>query len=161
MRRGRGKEKASGPPCLSRLQKDLDDLQYLKDECQLRFPNVNDIQHFILRIKIFQGIYRNHKFDFSFDIPDDWPFTQPTVKILTKCWHPNLTLEGDVCLNILRNNYVPTLTLQTYVPSLQFLFNEPNPTDPLNKEAAAQYSQNFPAFKLKAEEFMEQYCPKD
>lgn len=155
------KKKVHRPDCLGRLQKDLEDLDCMKDECQVFFPDPDNIQHFIIRIKIFQGIYRNHKFDFSFDIPDDWPIAKPTVKILTKCWHPNLTLEGDVCLNILRKNYLPTLTLQSFVSSLQFLFNEPNYTDPLNQEAANQFGQAFSSFKLKAEEYMEKYCPKD
>lgn len=55
---------------------------------------------------------------------------------LTHCaqiYHPNIDLEGNVCLNILREDWKPVLNLQSIVVGLQFLFLEPNPEDPLNK----------------------------
>ncbi|OHT07136.1 NEDD8-conjugating enzyme Ubc12 [Tritrichomonas foetus] len=164
MSRGRGGSAASITACHIRLQKDFEDLETLSDCCTITFPDGPDkIQHFILRIKIIEGLYRNAKFDFDFVIPDNWPIERPKVKILTRVWHPNLTEppEGGVCLNILRKNYTPTTTLATYVTSFQYLFNEPNPRDPLNTEAAMQYNQNYNAFKLKAEEYIQNYCPKD
>ena len=150
--------------CKIRLQKDFEDLDDLKGMCQVLFPDGPDhIQHFILRIKVMEGLYRDAKFDFEFTIPDDWPYKRPTVKILTRVWHPNLTEppEGGVCLNILKKNYTPTTTLATYVTAFQYLFNEPNPKDPLNQSAALMYIQNYNAFKLKAEDYIQKYCPKD
>ncbi len=51
-------------------------------------------------------------------------------------YHPNIDLEGNVCLNILREDWKPVLTINAIVYGLQYLFLEPNPDDPLNKEAA-------------------------
>lgn len=50
-----------------------------------------------------------------------------------KIYHPNLDLDGNVCLNILREDWKPVLNLQSIAVGLQFLFLEPNPDDPLNK----------------------------
>lgn len=50
-------------------------------------------------------------------------------------YHPNLDLEGNVCLNILREDWKPVLNLNAIVVGLQYLFLEPNPDDPLNKGA--------------------------
>lgn len=50
-------------------------------------------------------------------------------------YHPNLDLEGHVCLNILREEWNPILTLNSVLVGLLFLFLEPNPGDPLNKGA--------------------------
>ena len=148
-------------PCQIRLQRDLDDLPECGD-VEITFPEPGNIQHFILRINVQQGLYKNHKFDFEFIIPDEWPIERPKVKILTKTWHPNLSEppEGGVCISILRKNYSPITTINAFVASFQYLFNQPNPRDPLNVEAATQFIQNYPAFKLKAEEYMEKYCPK-
>lgn len=52
-------------------------------------------------------------------------------------FHPNIDLEGNVCLNILREDWKPVLSINSVVYGLDFLFLDPNPEDPLNKEAAA------------------------
>lgn len=51
-------------------------------------------------------------------------------------YHPNVDLEGNVCLNILREDWKPVLNLNSIMVGLQYLFLEPNADDPLNKEAA-------------------------
>ena len=48
-------------------------------------------------------------------------------------YHPNIDLEGNVCLNILREEWKPILNVNAVIFGLQFLFLEPNPSDPLNK----------------------------
>jgi ubiquitin-conjugating enzyme E2 M len=42
-------------------------------------------------------------------------------------------LEGNVCLNILREDWKPVLNLNSIMVGLQYLFLEPNADDPLNK----------------------------
>ena len=144
--------------CQLRLQHDLDELT----DCgnvSVRFPEDN-MQHFIIQVMVEEGLYRNHKFDFEFVIPDEWPNERPSVKLLTKTWHPNLSEDGGVCVSVLKKNYTPITTISGFVTSFQFLFNSPNPRDPLNQEAAKQYISNYAGFKAKAEEYMEKYCPK-
>jgi ubiquitin-conjugating enzyme E2 M len=59
--------------------------------------------------------------------------------MLTPCeiqiYHPNVDLEGNVCLNILREDWKPVLNLNSVMVGLQYLFLEPNADDPLNKGA--------------------------
>lgn len=51
-------------------------------------------------------------------------------------YHPNIDLEGNVCLNILREDWKPVLNLNAVIIGMQFLFLEPNADDPLNKGAS-------------------------
>jgi ubiquitin-conjugating enzyme E2 M len=51
----------------------------------------------------------------------------------TQIYHPNLDLDGNICLNILREEWKPVLNLSSVMVGLQYLFLEPNPDDPLNK----------------------------
>jgi ubiquitin-conjugating enzyme E2 M len=55
--------------------------------------------------------------------------TDETLQI----YHPNVDLEGNVCLNILREDWKPVLNLNSVMVGLQYLFLEPNADDPLNK----------------------------
>lgn len=56
-----------------------------------------------------------------------------THAFFCQVYHPNLDLEGNVCLNILREDWKPVLNLTSVMVGLQYLFLEPNPDDPLNK----------------------------
>jgi ubiquitin-protein ligase len=157
--RGR-RNAAPNAACLLRLQRDLADIT--KEDAALVFPDPRRQQHFIARLRPTEGIWRDAIFEFDFEFPDEWPIQPPKVKILTPIWHPNMTPppESGVCLNVLRKNYTPSLTLSTMIAALQFLFCDPNARDPLNFEAATQYLQNYAAFKIKAEEFVRIHCPK-
>ena len=69
------------------------------------------------------------------------------MKCMNKIYHPNIDLDGNVCLNILREDWKPVLTMNAIIYGLQFLFLEPNPDDPLNKEAAEELKANPSLFE--------------
>lgn len=131
-----------------RLQKDLADLQ-LPKTCQTHFADPDDLLNFKLTIQPDEGFYRNGKFTFSFKVGHSYPHDAPKVKCETMVYHPNIDLEGNVCLNILREDWKPVLTISSIIYGLQYLFLEPNPEDPLNKEAAEVLSQNRRQFEQK------------
>ena len=56
--------------------------------------------------------------------------------IRSQIYHPNVDLDGNVCLNILREDWKPVLNLNSVMVGLQYLFLEPNADDPLNKGVA-------------------------
>lgn len=84
------------------------------------------------------GYYRGGKFEFELDLSDSYPSNAPSIRCLTRVYHPNIDLvegdysDGDVCLNLLDELFEPELTLEDYVQGLLFLFYNPNLDDPLN-----------------------------
>ncbi|KAI3325897.1 ubiquitin-conjugating enzyme [Xylariaceae sp. AK1471] len=118
-----------------RVQKDLSELS-LGTTMKTEFPNPDDILNFILEIKPDEGVYTGGKFTFTFNMSQSYPHEPPKVRCQQKIYHPNIDLEGKVCLNILREDWKPVLNLNAVIVGLQFLFLEPNASDPLNKEAA-------------------------
>ena len=119
-----------------RLQKDISELN-LPKQIKISFPNGADkLASFEIVIAPDEGYYRGGKFRFSLDTPASYPHDPPKVKCKTKLYHPNIDLEGNVCLNILREEWKPVLSISSVIYGLQFLFLDPNPEDPLNKEAA-------------------------
>ena len=100
------------------------------------FPDPSDTMHFVLTITPDEGLYVGGAFVFDISIGPNYPHDPPKVKGVQRVYHPNLDLDGNVCLNILREDWNPILNLNSVIVGLQFLFLDPNPDDPLNKDAA-------------------------
>lgn len=118
-----------------RAQKDITEIS-LPSTMKMDFPDPDDILNFTLTIEPDEGLYRGGSFEFTFAINSAFPHEPPKVKCKQKIYHPNIDIEGNVCLNILREDWKPVLNLNAVIVGLQYLFLEPNPLDPLNKEAA-------------------------
>lgn len=88
------------------------------------FPDPDNILHFILTIEPDEGMYRNGRFTFTFDINHNFPHDPPKVRCQEKIYHPNIDLEGKVCLNILREDWKPVLNLNAVIVGLQVCLAE-------------------------------------
>ena len=106
-----------------------------------------DLLNFKITIKPYEGIYKGGTFVFDFKVPKSYPHDAPKVLCETTVFHPNIDMEGHVCLNILREDWKPVLTIQSIIMGLQFLMLEPNADDPLNKEAAGMLNENRRKFE--------------
>ncbi|OJD11511.1 hypothetical protein AJ78_07736 [Emergomyces pasteurianus Ep9510] len=118
---------------------------------EFHFKNKDDLLHFEVVIQPDEGMYKGGSFVFTFDIPhvgeNPFPFSPPKVKCTQKLYHPNIDPQGNVCLNILREEWSPVLDLNAVAFGLLHIFLEPNCTDPLNKEAADDLRLNREAFR--------------
>lgn len=62
---------------------------------------------------------------------DQYPFVPPKMRFKSKVWHPNVSsANGAICLDILKDQWSPALTLKTALLSLQALLSSPQPDDP-------------------------------
>jgi len=128
-----------------RVQKDLTELD-LPSTMVTNFPDPADLLNFTLTITPDEGMYKGGAFIFSFVINMNYPHEPPKVKCTQTIYHPNVDLEGNVCLNILREDWKPVLNLNSVMVGLQYLFLEPNADDPLNKDAAEELRRNREQF---------------
>ncbi|TIB58503.1 hypothetical protein E3P78_03893 [Wallemia ichthyophaga] len=129
-----------------RVQKDITELE-LPSTMSTNFPNPSDLLNFELIIQPDEGMYKGGSFKFTFNISNNYPHEAPKVKLTQKIYHPNLDHQGNVCLNILREDWKPVLNLNALVVGLQYLFLEPNAEDPLNKDAANDLLRDRNQFK--------------
>ncbi|CAN6855607.1 unnamed protein product [Brassica oleracea] len=137
-----------------RLHKDITELNMPKS-CSISFPNgKNDLMNFEVTIKPDDGYYLGGKFVFTFQVSPVYPHEAPKVKCKTKVYHPNIDLEGNVCLNILREDWKPVLNINTVIYGLFHLFTEPNHEDPLNHDAAAVLRDNPKQFEANVKRAM-------
>lgn len=69
-------------------------------------------------------------------------------------WHPNVSsVTGAICLDILKDQWSPALTMKTALISLQALMCAPEPDDPQDAVVANMYKTNRPEFDAKAREW--------
>lgn len=77
-------------------------------------------------------------------------------------WHPNVSSQtGAICLDILKDQWSPALTLKTALLSLQALLSSPEPSDPQDAEVANMYLRNYEQFASTAKYWTECYAMKD
>ncbi|CAL9749335.1 unnamed protein product [Musa acuminata subsp. burmannicoides] len=125
-----------------RLHKDISELNLPKSTI-ISFPNgEDDLMNFEISIRPDEGYYQGGRFVFTFQVSPSYPHEPPKVKCKTKVYHPNIDLEGNVCLNILREDWKPVLNINTVIYGLILLFMQPNDEDPLNLDAAAVLRDN-------------------
>jgi len=103
------------------LPPDINELN-LPNTCATDFPDPNDLLNFKLIISPDEGFYRDGRFVFNFRVGSNYPHEPPKVKCATQVYHPNIDLDGNVCLNILREDWNPVLNINSIVYGLQFLF---------------------------------------
>lgn len=91
--------------------------------------------------------YAGQKYILSIVLGEGYPFCPPSVNFLTPIFHPNVSGDGRICLDVLSGMWNSTMTMAGTLMSVYTLLIEPNPDSPLNSEAARLYRGSSREYK--------------
>ncbi|CAB4376417.1 ubiquitin-conjugating enzyme [Rhizophagus irregularis] len=144
---------------LKRIQRELLELQHDPPSCCSAGPIGNDI--FKWEAKIIgppDTPYSGGVFSLDIRFPTDYPFKPPKVNFITKIYHPNINDRGNICLDILKENWSPALNISNVLLSITSIFTDPNPDDPLVPEIAQEYKHNRARYEANAREWTRKFA---
>ncbi|KAG5031886.1 hypothetical protein AAZX31_06G158900 [Glycine max] len=146
---------------LARVQKELVECSKDAEGSGIKVSPKND--NLVLLIGTIPGPvgtpYEGGIFQIDITLPDGYPFEPPKMQFKTKVWHPNISSQsGAICLDILKDQWSPALTLKTALLSVQALLSAPQPDDPQDAVVAQQYLKDYQTFVNTARYWTESFA---
>ncbi|EAN31185.1 Ubiquitin-conjugating enzyme E2 D2 [Theileria parva strain Muguga] len=144
---------------LKRIHKELADLTKDPPTNCSAGPVGDDMFHWQATIMgPHNSLYQNGVYFLNIHFPSDYPFKPPKVAFTTKVYHPNINNNGAICLDILKDQWSPALTISKVLLSISSLLTDPNPDDPLVPEIAQIYKQNRKLYESTVREWVQKYA---
>uniref|UniRef100_A0A803L931 E2 ubiquitin-conjugating enzyme n=2 Tax=Chenopodium quinoa TaxID=63459 RepID=A0A803L931_CHEQI len=100
-------------------------------------------------------------FKLTLQFTEDYPNKPPSVRFISRMFHPNIYADGSICLDILQNQWSPIYDVAAILTSIQSLLCDPNPNSPANSEAARLFSENKREYNRRVREIVEQSWTAD
>jgi len=123
------------------------------------FLNENDVGIWKIILKGEKGTaFENGFWVISVQFPSDYPFKPPKVRFETRIYHCNINNDGALCLDILKDNWSPALTIHKVMVSISSLLTNPNPDDPLDVVKAGVYRDNQQEYWNQTRSWVKQYA---
>lgn len=142
-----------------RIQKELADISLNPPANISAGPKGDNLYEWVSTIMGPEGSpYQGGVFFLDVHFPQDYPYKPPKVTFRTRIYHCNVSNSGAICLDILKDNWSPALTICKVLLSICSLLTDANPADPLVQTVADEYLKDRAKHDATAKLWTERYC---
>ena len=130
------------------------------EESETQDPNEFYITNFI---GPKDSLYEGGKWKLHIILPENYPYKSPSIGFVNKIFHPNIDEKsGTICLDVINQTWSPSFELKNiFEEFLPQLLLYPNPSDPLNQEAADLYLKNKKTYDEKVKKYVILFAGKN
>uniref|UniRef100_A0A7S2AI60 UBC core domain-containing protein n=1 Tax=Octactis speculum TaxID=3111310 RepID=A0A7S2AI60_9STRA len=138
-----------------------DMMKLMMSDYEVNIPDESSMHDFFVK---FEGPpdtpYEGGVWKIHVTLPPAYPFKSPSIGFKNRMFHPNVDdISGSVCLDVINQTWSPMFNLvNIFEVFLPHLLRYPNPTDPLNGEAAALMMRDPDAYALRIREHVRQFA---
>lgn len=104
-----------------------------------------------------ETIYEGAMYRIHVELPEQYPFASPSIGFEPHTiFHPNIDeRSGSVCLDVINQTWTPLYSLvNIFDVFLPQLLRYPNPTDPLNSDAASLFLKDAKRYEARVKELV-------
>jgi ubiquitin-conjugating enzyme E2 S len=140
------------PQALSRIAKEIQKMVADSETNGVRLVvNERDLTDIQADIEGPTGTpYEGGVFRCKLVIGSEFPTAPPRGLFLTKIFHPNVSSNGDICVNTLKKDWTPDLGLKHVLQVIRCLLIVPFPESALNEEASRLFLESYDEYAKRA-----------
>ncbi|GAQ88747.1 Ubiquitin-protein ligase [Klebsormidium nitens] len=145
-------------------RREMDVMKLMMSDYKVEMINDGMSEFFVEFLGPKESPYEGGVWKIHVELPDAYPYKSPSIGFINRIFHPNVDeLSGSVCLDVINQRWSPMFDLinvfEVFLPQLLLY---PNPTDPLNGEAAALLMREPDLYKSKVKEYCQRFAkPED
>jgi ubiquitin-conjugating enzyme E2 H len=141
-------------------RKETDVMKLMMSEYEVTMPGDSMAEFNVKFIGPKESPYEGGVWRVRVELPQAYPYKSPSIGFDNKIYHPNVDeASGSVCLDVINQTWSPMFDLinifEVFLPQLLLY---PNPSDPLNGEAAALLLRDPERYKSIVKGYVKKYA---